>query len=175
VITLRHRKSGPALAVLLGVVLACLVGASTASAGNGLSCWGRTVPTTANQQELTYVFRCSDEIKNFSLVSNLEVGEFSTTADVFDPTTMEPVNGQTFGCEGPIPGNGFGCTGNANMNLVTGTFGLDEARCVKRRNKLRVWIVATDATGASTGPFGLGVPPRCPKKASGTKHTAKRA
>jgi hypothetical protein len=169
VITLRHRKSGPALIALLGAALACfLAGPSVASASN-VDCWGGVGPTASNQTELTYAFTCSDEIKGFSFVSSLEVGDFSTTADVFDPTTKQPVSGQSFNCEGPIPGDGFGCTGDANPNLITGTLGVDQPRCVKRRNQLRAWIVATDSTGSETGPFALAVP-RCPKKVTRAGH-----
>jgi hypothetical protein len=152
-------------------VLACLTGVSTASA-NSVECWGRAAPTSTAQTELTYAFQCSEPLKGFSIVSNLEVGEFSTTADVLDPTTREPISGQTFGCEGPIPGDGFGCSGTSqDPNVVTGTFGIDSPRCVKRRNKLRVWVVAIDLAGTASGPRGLSVPPRCAKVA---KHTSKR-
>lgn len=169
-ITVRHRKSGLGLASTLVVVLGCLlIGPSAASASTGVDCWGGVAPTAKKQTELTYHVTCSDTIKSFSFVSSLEIGEFSTTADVFDPSTKLPVEGETFACEGPIPGDGFGCSGNANPpHMIIGTVALDQARCVKRRNKLRAWVVAVDTTGASTGPFGLSVP-RCPKKVTKAK------
>lgn len=167
-ITLRHRKSGLGLASTLAVGLGCLlVGPSVASASN-VDCWGHVGPTANQQRELTYAFQCSDEIKSFSFVSSIEVGEFSTTADVFDPTTKEPISGQTFNCEGGIPSDGFGCTGDAQPNLISGTLGIDAPRCVKRRNQLRAWVTAVDWTGSATGPFALAVP-RCPKVSKAKK------
>jgi hypothetical protein len=171
VITPRHRKSGPAFIATLGVVLACvLVGPSVASANN-VDCWGKTAPTGANQRELTYTFRCSEPLKGFSVISNLEIGEFATEVLVLDPTTREPVSGESFGCEGPIPGDGFGCTGKSfDPHVVAGTFGIDEARCVKRKNKLRVWVVAVDSEGKASAPQDLVVPRRCPKVSKQRRH-----
>lgn len=171
-ITLRHRKSGLAVASAAAALGCLLVGPSVASANN-VDCWGAVGPTAKQQRDLTYSFACSDSIKSFSIVSNLEVGEFSTTADVIDPATNTPVDGETFGCEGNIPSDGFGCSGNANPpHSVTGTLSLDEARCVKRRNQLNAWVVAVDTAGTATGPFRL-VVPRCPKvaKAKRAHHT----
>ena len=160
-ITLRHRKFGPALVSTLGVVLGCLLVGPSAASANTIACWGHVVPTTA-QTELAYTFQCSEPVRGFSIISSLEVGEFSTTADVVNPTTKEPVSGQTFGCEGPIPGDGFGCSGNSqDPNVITGTFGIDSPRCVKRRNQLRVWVVTIDIAGQASAPQGLSAPPRC--------------
>jgi hypothetical protein len=173
VITLRHRKSGLGLASTLAVALGCLlIGPSAASASN-VDCWGGVGPTAKQQQDLTYRFTCSDNIKSFSYVSSLEVGEFSTTADVLDPATKQPVDGQSFNCEGSIPSDGFGCSGvGQGPNIITGTLSIDSPRCVKRRNQLRAWIVAVDMNGSSTGPFPLAVP-RCPKGSKAKK--AKKA
>jgi hypothetical protein len=171
VITLRHRKSGPALISTLGVALACFLIGPAAASANNVDCWGAVAPTSTNQTELTYAFACSDAIKGFSIVSSLEVGEFSTEVTVLDPNTYNPISGESFGCEGPIPGDGFGCSGNAATgNVVTGTMALDLPRCVKRRNKLRAWVVAIDQAGTASGPHGLVVPPRCAKAAATRKH-----
>jgi hypothetical protein len=54
---------------------------------------------------------------------------------------------------------------------VTGTFAIDAPRCVKRRNKLRAWVVAVDQAGTASEPRGLAVPPRCTKAAKqASKH-----
>ncbi len=164
-ITLRHRKSGLGLATTtVGVALGCLLlGPSAASASNGLDCWGHVGPTAKQQNDLTYAVTCSDTIKGFSFVSSLEVGGFSTTADVIDPATGTPANGEAFGCEGNIPSDGFGCSGLGNPpHTITGTLSVDQPRCVKGRNKLAAYVVAVDASGAITQPFRLAVPP-CPK------------
>jgi hypothetical protein len=162
------RKAGLALVVALG----CLgAGASTASAST-LDCWGAAAPTSTVQTDLTYAFGCSEPIKGFSIVSNLEVGEFSTTADVLD-NTFQPVSGQTFTCEGDIPSQGFGCFGGSyDGTTTTGTFSLDAPRCVKRRNKLSVWLVPVDIDGHASGPHRLVVPPRC-AAAKAVKHHKK--
>jgi hypothetical protein len=151
------RKAGLALIVALG----CLgAGASTASA-SALDCWGAVAPTSTVQTDLTYAFACSEPIKGFSILSTREVGEFSTTADVLD-SAFQPVSGQTFTCEGNIPGDGFGCFGTSQDGTsTTGTFSLDQPRCVKRRNKLSVWVVPVDIDGHASGPRRLVVPPRC--------------
>jgi hypothetical protein len=170
VITPRHRKSGPALVATLAVALGCLLAGASAASANTVDCWGAVAPTATAQTELTYAFQCSEPIKGFSIVSSLEVGEFSTTADVLDLQTMQPVSGETFTCEGDIPSDGFGCFGKAyDGRMITGTFGIDSPRCVKRRNKLRTWIVALDLNGNPSGPQGLVVPPRC-AKAKAVKH-----
>jgi hypothetical protein len=154
VITLRHRKSGPALA--LGLVLAGLVAGTTAASANSVECEGFTAPKTPRASELDYRFTCNEEIKGFSIVSNLEVAEFGTTADVLDPATGDPVSGQTFSCEGPIPGDGFGCSGYAVWaNQVAGQFAVDGVRCVRGRNQLRTWVVALDMNNTSSGPYPL--------------------
>jgi hypothetical protein len=173
VITLRHRKSGLGLASTLAVALGCLLLGPSAASASSVDCWGHVEQTTATKQRvLTYAFACSDTIKSFSLVSNIELSEFSTVADVFDPATQAPVEGETFSCEGFIPSDGFGCAGmSTGFHTVKGTVDLSASRCVKRRNQLRAWVVAVDGNGASTGPTQLTVPPRCAKsKAKKSSH-----
>jgi hypothetical protein len=174
VITPRNRKSGPALAAALAVVLGCLLaGASTASASK-VDCWGSAAPTAGAQGDLTYAFQCSEPIKGYSIISSLEVGEFSTDALVLDQA-FQPVSGESFTCEGDIPAKGFGCYGLAyDGHGVTGTFSIDSPRCVKRRNKLQLAIVAVDSDGHPTGPQGLTVPPRCAAAKAGRHHKAVR-
>ena len=171
-ITPRKRKSVPA-AVLGLVLLGLLVGTSTASA-NTVECQGFTAPTTPKSTTLAYRFTCSEEIKSYSIVSNLEVGDFSTTADVLDPATGDPVSGQTFSCEGPIPGDGFGCSGYAVWaNQIVGNFGIDAARCIGGRNQLRSWVVAVDMNNISSGPFALRSS-SCPKVARPARKKSRR-
>lgn len=154
-----RQKSG--LAVAAAAFACLLAGPSTASAA-GVDCWGHLIPAAKHQRDLTYEITCADNVKAFSIVSNIEVGAFSTTADVLDPSTRQPVDGQSFNCEGPIPGDGFGCNGvGQGPNIFTGTFSIDGPRCVKRRNRLRAWVVAEDMNGSTAGPVSLAVPPRC--------------
>jgi hypothetical protein len=170
VITLRHRTSGLALALVsAGVLLS-----PSAASANAVECEGFTAPVTPKASELDYRFVCSEEIKGFSIVSNIEVGEFSTTADVLDPTTNDPISGQAFNCEGPIPGDGFGCSGDALApNRIAGKFAIDGKRCVAGRNQLRAWVVAVDAAGTSSGPFALHNA-KCPKPARPAKGRKRR-
>jgi hypothetical protein len=168
VITPWHRKSGPAVALGL-VLVGLLVGPSAASA-NSVECEGFTAPTAPTSSTLDYRFTCNEEIKAFSVISNLEVGEFSTVADVFDPATGDPISGETFNCEGPIPGNGFGCSGYAIWaHQIAGQMGIDQPRCVAGRNKLRAWVVAVDMKDASSGPMPLRSS-SCPRAAKPAKH-----
>jgi hypothetical protein len=167
VITLRHRTSGPAIA--LGLVLAGLLAGPSIASANSVECRGFTAPVTPKSRTLDYRFTCSEEIKAYSIVSNLEVGEFSTEATVLDPKTGDPISGQSFGCEGAIPSDGFGCSGYAIWaNQVSGQFGLDEARCIRGRNQLHAWLVAVDMNNTASGPFAL-YGTRCPSVAKPAK------
>ena len=151
------RKACLALVVALG----CLGAAASTASASTLDCWGAAAPISTVQTDLTYAFGCSEPIKGFSLVSTREVGVFSTTADVFDQTGA-PVSNETFTCEGDIPSEGFGCFGiGYDTHTITGTFSIDAPRCVKRRNKLSVWITPVDMDGHASGPHRLVVPPRC--------------
>ena len=171
-ITPRKRKSVPA-AVLGLVLLGLLVGTSTASA-NSVECEGFTAPKAPKSTTLSYRFTCTEEIKSFSIVSNLEVGDFSTEVVVLDPATGQPASGESFGCEGPIPGSGFGCSGYALWaHQIAGEFGIDEARCVGGRNQLRTWAVAVDMNNTASGPFALRSS-SCPKVAKPAKKKSRR-
>jgi hypothetical protein len=171
VITLR-RKSGPAVA--LGLVLAGLLFGPSAADANSVTCQGFTAPKTPKSSTLSYRFTCNEEIKGFSIVSNLEVGEFGTEVVVLDPATGEPVSGQSFGCEGLIPGDGFGCNGYAIWaNQIAGEFGIDQRRCVGGRNQLRSWVVALDMNNTSSGPYPLRSS-SCPKPAKPARKKAHR-
>ena len=171
-ITSRSRKSGLALAATLAVALGCLLAAASTASASNVDCWGRVSPTGGVQTDLTYAFHCSEPIKGYSVISTLEVGEFGTDALVLDQA-FQPVSGESFTCEGDIPANGFGCYGTAqDGHGITSTFSIDSPRCVKRRNKLAVSIVAIDQNGHPTGPQDLVVPPRC-AAAKATKHHRK--
>jgi hypothetical protein len=169
VITQLHRHPGTSRKSVLGAALALvltgvLLGPSAASA-NSVRCKGTTTPVAGTAGELDYKFKCSEEIKGYSLVSNMSVAEFSTTADVLDRITGDPVPGQTFNCEGPIPGSGFGCAGGAlNPNLVAGKFAIEGKRCVRGWNQQRTWVVAVDAAGTASGPMPLR-PSKCARAA----------
>lgn len=158
------RPRTSALALVFALILASLLFAAATASANSVRCKGTFVPAGA-AGDLTYDFLCSEDIKGYSVVSNLSVAEFSTTADVLDPTSGDPVSGQTFSCEGLIPSNGFGCSGSAiNPNRVHGTLATDARRCVRGYNQMRVWVVAVDATGVASGPQPLRAP-KCAKAA----------
>jgi hypothetical protein len=179
--TVRKRNRGsaaPLIAVTLPVLLAgLLVGAPTASAAS-VKCKGAVTPQQAAApakakrakaakavvgRDFDYTFFCSEEIKGFSIIASMAVDEFSTTADVLNPTTKDPVPDETFGCEGSIPSEGFGCAGKAlTPNLVTGKFSTAEKICVGGKSQLTVWLVASDAAGKPSEPYRL-TTPKCPK------------
>jgi hypothetical protein len=183
VITLRHRNLAPArvgrmaMAGLL-VMAALLVGAQVAAA-NSVECAGAVKPDGAGKNNaLAYNLSCSEDIKGFSIVSNMSVAEFSTEVVVVDGTGA-PAQGQQFRCEGPIPGDGFGCTGTASAgNLITGKTATEANRCVNGKNTLRMWATVVDSANAPSGPFPLDVSQKCPKvkkkkathKPGGKKH-----
>jgi hypothetical protein len=172
VITPRKRKSVPA--AVLGFLLLSLLAGTTAASANSVECEGFTAPKTPKSTTLSYRFTCNEEIKGFSIVSNLEVGDFSTEVLVLDPATGGPAPSQSFGCEGPIPGDGFGCSGYAVWaNQVAGEFGIDEARCVGGRNQLHAWVVALDMNNTASGPFALRSS-SCPKQAKPAKKKSRR-
>lgn len=162
----RHRSF---IAVALPAVLAAILLVPAAASANSVRCRGTVAPQTAKSAELDYVFTCSEEIKGYSVISNMAVTEFSTTADVLDRTSNDPVSGQTFSCEGPIPGDGFGCTGGAqNPNWVAGSFAVEGRRCAGGRNRLRAWLVAIDAADKPSGAFPLRVD-KCPRPSKSRK------
>ena len=168
-ITQLHRHPGaprkPVLGAALALVLTCLLLGPPAASANSVRCKGTTTPAEGTAGELDYKFKCSEEIKGFSLVSNMTVAEFGTTADVLDRVTGDPVSGQTFNCEGPIPGSGFGCSGGAlNPNWIAGKFAIEGKRCVRGWNQQRTWVVAIDAAGIASGPMPLR-PSKCARGA----------
>jgi hypothetical protein len=171
VITLR-RKSGPAAA--LGLVVAGLLAGASAASANSVNCEGITIPKTPKSSTVNYRFACSEEIKSFSIVSNIEVGEFSTEVLVLDPNTGDPASGQSFSCEGQIPGQGFGCSGYAVWaNHVTGDFSLDGRRCIKGRNQFRSWVVVVDMNNTASGPYPM-QSTSCPKPAKPARKARSR-
>lgn len=160
-----HRKSGLALAAVIG----CLLASASSASAVTIHCHGNAASLGSDPTELTYGFTCGEPMRGFSIVSNLEVGEFSTTADVYEPN-FGPADAQSFTCEGDIPSRGFGCFGFAwDHKLITGTLAIDVPRCVKGKNQLLLWLVAVDANNKPSGPFRLKVPYRC--SATGAKHT----
>lgn len=142
------------LAVALGVLLA---GASSASATT-IHCHGTVAPLGTNQRDLTYGLTCGEPVRGLTILSSLEVDEFSTTSDVLN-SSFQVLGDQSFTCEGDIPSHGFGCFGFSwDRNMITGTFSIDQARCPKGKNRLQAWLVAVDANNRPSGPFRLKVP-----------------
>jgi hypothetical protein len=179
--TVRKRNRGsaaPLLAVTLPILLAgLLAGAPTASAAS-VKCRGAITPQevtapapakaskagkTPVGRDFEYTFFCSEEIKGFAIVASVEIDEFSTTADVLDPGSKQPVPDETFVCEGSIPSEGFGCAGKAlTPNLITGKLSTSEKICAAGKSLVTVWLVATDAAGKPSEPYRL-TTPKCPK------------
>jgi hypothetical protein len=176
VITLPHRNLVPALAVAFSLALGCLLVGATAASANTVTCAGGVKPSTTAKDKsiLDYSFSCSEDLKAYSIVSSMSLGEFSTETVVTD-ATGGPVSGQAFRCEGDIPSDGFGCSGTATGgNVVTGHMATESNRCVNGKSTLRIWVVAVDANSAASGPMSLAVDSKCPKpkkkKAGHKKH-----
>jgi hypothetical protein len=169
----RTPRLGRSIAASLALAALCVlaVGASQASASS-IGCWGRVdvAPAPADPGTYAYYVLCNQEVKSFSIVTNKTVDSFSTTADVTNAQTGQPVDKQSFTCEGDIPANGFGCAGDATSpNHISGEFTLEQAWCAGQKGK--AWVVAVDKDGKSSGPFVLGAP-KCKKPK--TKHTKRR-
>jgi hypothetical protein len=166
VFTIRQpRRSARAslLGLTLSILLAGMLVGSPVASANSVRCKGTVTPKAAKSLDMDYAFFCSEEIKGFSVVSNMSLTEFGVTADVLDPASKNPVPGQEMSCEGSFPGDGFGCAGKAETpNLIGGTFSTEEQPCAAGKSVLRTWVVAVDTAGKASGPMEL-KPPKCPK------------
>jgi hypothetical protein len=155
------------LACTAAAALACAVALTlphSASAASVVCAGGTTLGTGKGPDQLIdYKFRCTEDIKAFSIVTNTSVDSFSTEVLVLDPN-QQTVGGQSFGCEGDIPAWGFGCTGSGTNgagasppNAVSGSFTTADGPCVhpKGPERFNSWVVVSDAKGKSSQPFHL--------------------
>lgn len=137
----------------LGVLAAGAVLLPASAAATSVGCHGATTRDKGERTAVTYSFRCNETIKAFTIIAGDSLSGFSTTAEVLDRSGA-PVNGQSFGCEGPIPGVGFGCSGTATPHEVRGTLALDRSACAGA-GAPRVWMIAVDERSRSSEPFAL--------------------
>jgi hypothetical protein len=86
----------------------------------GINCSGKVAPFEGGifPDEFSYEFGCDKDISAFSIVSNRQVGSFSTEVIGVDPAG-EPGLNQDFFCTGQVPSFGFGCYGNPGKTPVT--------------------------------------------------------
>lgn len=147
------------------VAVALLV-PSAASASPLITCSGGVKldgdrPRTA---DMDYQFRCDEPITGFAIATNRLVAGFEPEVLVTTGPNGDPVEGESFGCEGSIPGYGFACSGEASARkLVQGEFATSGAGCSRRAAKLLPMLIVSDSDGRVSEPFPL-KSPKCPKQ-----------
>ena len=117
----------------------------------GINCTGKVTPFTGGifPDEFSYEFGCDKPITAFSIVSNRQIGSFSTEVIGVNPVG-EPGPNEDFFCVGAVPSNGFGCYGNpgktpattiAAGNKAIGEFSMFDPLCDANVNPM-VWGIA---------------------------------
>lgn len=137
----------------------------SAQATNTLGCRGTTTrgEPTRNTHVVNYRILCYEPITGFGIATNRELEGFEPETLVLDSQTHGPANGESFGCEGPIPSRGFACVGKAGYpRLILGSFNTASPVCSAKQPKLRSVVYATDSNGRLAGAFDL-QSPTCPK------------
>lgn len=131
-----------------------------------------------SEHSLTYKLSCNQDIGSYTIVSTRTVDSFGPEVPVTGPGG-QPLNDESFKCEGAIPGDGFRCSGNAKaVNVVTGEFSTESAPCpatrkeAKAGGKLRLWLAAVDKDGKSSEPLRIRGP-KCPKRSSKSKRKSR--
>jgi hypothetical protein len=151
------RRSRLGLAGLVAAIgtfaaLAAFPGGASASS---VTCKGKTqLPSKADRtvdNQLEYRFTCNEKIVSYSIIANRSVNYFDPEVEVFigkpENNNVSPTD--SFGCEGPIPGNGIGCKGSASQpdadgpRFVDGSIGLEPNPCARHAKGagLRTWLV----------------------------------
>ena len=152
----RSRLGLVALLAAIGSVAAIAAFPSGASASL-VTCHGKTVRPPADEQvvdnQLNYEFTCNDKIVAYSIIVNRSVNYFDPEVEVFygRPSKDQISPTESFGCEGPIPGNGFGCKGSAGTpddlgaRWIEGGLGTDQKACARhaKGNGFKTWLVVT--------------------------------
>jgi hypothetical protein len=148
----------------------------SASASNTIDCLGKTAKTD-DPATLDYTFRCSEAITGYSIVTNRLLAGFEPEVLVTAGTSEDPAQGESFGCEGAIPGFGESCIGKASAwNWAHSQIIIDAPVCSKKEGPLLLRLVVSDFDKRISQPFPLRSP-KCPKPRSSSKkhkHAAKR-
>lgn len=138
--------------VLVSVCLSVLAGSASAAS---VECSGSLKPDKSSFSEnaLEYKVSCTEDILGYSIVSNREIGYFSTEVIVLKGE--EVAEGEAFTCEGAIPGNGMGCYGKKSAgNTVVGSISTVDELC-EASTQPRFWAVALTTQEAKGTPFPL--------------------
>ena len=157
----RSRRLALALGATAVATVALLAAATTASA-NDVTCSGftRLDKTVPADNKVDYRFRSTDAIAGYTIFSIDEVASFSPEGVVQDPMTLQGLNGESYSCEGVLPGHGEVCNGKASRgNVVTASIDTDKLPCSATSN---FYLSIADAKGAPAGLFTLGRPRGCP-------------
>lgn len=160
--------------VVLAMTCYLVLSSGSASATNTIRCKGSTSLASKSRKthEVDYQFNCSEAITGFGIATNRGLDGFEPETLVLNQTDKSPVNGESFGCEGPIPGFGFSCVGTAgNPRIVQGGFTTTSAVCSKKAGVLRPLLYVTDSEKRLAGVWQL-KSPKCPKPKK--KRSAKR-
>jgi hypothetical protein len=189
----RSRMGLLALLAAIGCFAACAAFPGGAAAST-VTCHGKTSPTDSAdavvKNQIDYAFTCTEPIMSYSIIVNRSVTYFNTETQVFfgrpEKDQISPT--ESFGCEGPIPGNGIGCKGHTDPadalgnRWVVSSIGTDQNPCARhaKGDGFKAWVVVTtqeaDATGKpfliSSEPFRL-YGPGCSK--TGQAHHRLRA
>ena len=175
---LLHGRALLALLAVLGLgVLGLSLGHTSRAADyrSNTTCTGHTEkgdpdPGDPTTYGVKYVFKCSDTITGYSLITDKEVQGMETEVQVLS-ADKNVVGNNAFNCQGELPGFGLNCVGqyDARNRSVNGQFYIGAPLCKERRLDpiLVVSTAGVDSKGAATqdmsGPFDLGRPRGCPK------------
>ncbi len=151
------------------LVAAALVSPGTAPATNKIACFGgaKFADRAVDEVEMTYQVACTEPITGYSLTSGKQIDGFEPEVLVVGRNSSAPIDGESFGCEGFIPGLGFACVGKASAsNRVRGAFSAASPLCASRDRRMRLRVVVTDSDKRISQPFPL-QSPKCPKPKRG--------
>lgn len=153
----------------LVATLGCLAAVAAFPGGavaSSVNCKGKTINVKDDQVEnrVDYRFTCSEKVMAYSIIVNRSVDYFDPEVEVFvgkpEDGNVSPTD--SFGCEGPIPGNGIGCKGTASApdsagpRFVDGGIGLETNPCARHAKGagFKAWlVVTTQQLDASSKPF----------------------
>jgi len=174
------------IAVGLSVLAVAVAVPAVAQASDDQSCYGKLTPAKTAERDtgVAYQWVCTQPVKSFALVTNVQTASFDVTADVFDPKELGGAlrGDDRFGeCEGDLPGFGFTCGtgGYGGFGRVTKAVfdAMDDpcARDAQRHVILRGSLIVAGTTGKLSGPFALGKITGCPKPAKPAKAKRRKA
>lgn len=117
----------------------------------GINCSGKVESAKGGifPDEFSYEFGCDKDISAFSIVSNRQIGSFTTEVIGVD-SAGEPGAGQDFFCAGAVPSFGFGCYGSPGKtpavvitagNKAIGQFSMFDPVCDANAQPM-VWGIA---------------------------------